>query len=103
MRLAICVAIMLLTLPQAGQAQDTFNSNSGKAPCKTWQERLGPCYANDPQPGPSDEPAQGKGGGVLLKGGVSVRERLANVHSIVQPENRTFVMWKSSVAAFLRP
>ena len=68
MRLAICVAIMLLTLPRTGQAQDTFNSNSGQAPCKTWQERLGPCYANDPQP----EPAQGKGGGVLLKGGVSV-------------------------------
>jgi hypothetical protein len=75
MRLAICVAIMLLTLPQAGQGQDTFNSNSGKAPCKTWQERLGPCYANDPQPGPSDEPAQGKGGGVLLKGGVSVEDK----------------------------
>jgi hypothetical protein len=75
MRLAICVAIMLLTLPQVGQAQDTFNSNSGKAPCKTWQDRLGPCYANDPQPGPSDEPGQRKGPGVLLKGGVSVEDK----------------------------
>jgi hypothetical protein len=75
MRLAICVAIMLLTLPQVGQAQDTFNSNSGKAPCKTWQDRMGPCYANDPPPGPSDEPGQRKGPGVLLKGGVSVEDK----------------------------
>ena len=31
-RLPICVAIMLLAVPQGGRAQDTFNSNSGAVP-----------------------------------------------------------------------
>src|SRR5262245_36778508 len=67
-RLSICVALMLLTFPQAGRAQDTFNSGGApstgaagaKEPC--YKERLGPHYAEDDpiHPGPCF------GGGPLL-------------------------------------
>jgi hypothetical protein len=82
-RLPICVAIMLLAVPQGGQAQDTFNSNSGAVPnmgagqaLRCAEERL-KHYADEPfkqpsvcpQPTPSDA-TPGTSGGVLLKGGV---------------------------------
>jgi hypothetical protein len=78
---------MLLAVPQGGQAQDTFNSNSGAVPnmgagqaLRCAEERL-KHYADEPfkqpsvcpQPTPSDA-TPGTSGGVLLKGGVGVEE-----------------------------